>query len=323
VKKGGDHIEVVVVTRNSAGHIGPCVESIAAAGALPIIADNGSMDDTLEIVRSRCPEAKIIATGENLGYGKAMNLGFKETRGDFAILSNPDVVFLGDSISQMAEFLKKKPRIGVTGPQQMFPDRSWQRSYGDLPGIWSGIKDAVGITTLHSAVRRVLWPRRLDRSPKEVPYLDGAVLAVRREAFLKVNGFDEDFFLYAEESDLCARLRKAGWGVVLFPFAEVTHVRGAASTKVDRSERLVRYHVASEYLLALKHLPPWKTKTYATLQTAHYRRLAWSYRILNRFPQSNGRFSDKVRLLGQYSRIWGEQANGSATRAVAHPAKHP
>ena len=316
-------VEVVVVTWNSAGHIGPCVESIVAAGALPIIVDNGSMDDTLEVVRSRCPEAKIIATGENLGYGRAMNLGFKETTGDFVILCNPDVVFQSDSISQMVVFLKKNPRIGVTGPQQMFPDRSWQRSYGDLPGIWSGFKDAVGITTLHNAVRRVLWPRRLDRSPKKVPYLDGAVLAVRREAFLRVNGFDEDFFLYAEECDLCARLRQAGWGVVFFPFAEVIHVRGATSTKVDRSERLVRYHVASQYLLALKHLPPWKTKAYARLQTAHYGRLAWSYRILNRLRQSDGRFSDKVRFLGQYSRIWGEQANASAIRAVAHPAKHP
>src|SRR6266478_968038 len=154
-------VEVVVVTRNSAEHIGACVESIVAAGALPIIVDNASTDQTLEIVRSRCPEAKIIATGENLGYGKAMNLGFKETRGDFVILSNPDVVFLDDAIRKMAEFLEKNPKVGITGPQQMFPDRSWQRSYGDLPGIWPGIKDAAGITTLHNSVRRLLWPRKV------------------------------------------------------------------------------------------------------------------------------------------------------------------
>src|SRR5215470_13335829 len=185
-----DHIEVVIVTHNSARHIGPCVGSIVAAGALAVIVDNRSTDDTLEIVRSRCPGAKIIATGENLGCGRALNVGFKETSGDFVILSNPDVVFLDNSISLMTEFLRKNRKVGVTGPQQMFPDRSWQRSYGDLPGIWSGIKDTVGITTLRNRARRILWPWRIDRKPKEVPYVDGAVLAVRREAFLEIGGFD-------------------------------------------------------------------------------------------------------------------------------------
>src|SRR5579864_5941552 len=98
-------VEVVVVTRNSAGHIGACIESIVAGGGLPIIVDNGSTDDTLEIVRSRSREARIVTTGENRGYGTAMNRGFQETGGDCVILSNPDVVFLGDSIRRLVEFV--------------------------------------------------------------------------------------------------------------------------------------------------------------------------------------------------------------------------
>jgi N-acetylglucosaminyl-diphospho-decaprenol L-rhamnosyltransferase len=299
-------IEVVVVTRNSAGHIGACVDSIIAARALPIIVDNGSTDDTLEIVRSRCPEAMIIATGENLGYGKAMNRGFKETIGDFVILSNPDVVFLNGSIRQMVEFLNKNSKIGVAGPQQMYPDRSWQRSYGDLPGIWPGIKDALGITTLRNGIRRILWPRRIDRKPKEVPHVDGAVLVLRREAFLEMGGFDEEFFFYADESDLCARLRKAGWGVVFFPSAEVIHVRGADSAKVDRSERFVRYMVKSQSLLASKHLPPWKARVYARLQVCHFIRLGLMYRMSQWFGDENPSISYKVWMFDAYSRIWRE-----------------
>jgi N-acetylglucosaminyl-diphospho-decaprenol L-rhamnosyltransferase len=299
-------VEVVVVTRNSGAHIGACVASIVAAGALPIVVDNGSADNTLEIVRAKCLEAVIIATGENLGYGKAMNLGFREAKGEFVILSNPDVVFLKDSIRQMTEFLQRNPKIGITGPQQMFPDRSWQRSYGDLPGIWTGIKDATGITTLQNQVRRMFWPRRIDRKPKEVPYVDGAVLAVRRDAFSEMYGFDEDFFFYSDESDLCARLRKTGWGVVFFPGAEVIHVRGADSAKVDRSDRFVRYMVKSQSLLARKHLPAWKARVYSRLQVWHFIRLGFIYRLLQWFGREKSSSEYKLWMFDAYVRIWKE-----------------
>jgi GT2 family glycosyltransferase len=299
-------VEVVVVTYNSARHIRACIESIAAAGALPVVVDNNSTDDTLEIVRLCCPEAKIIASDKNLGYGRAMNVGFRETKSDFVILSNPDVVYLDNSIARLAEFLKKHPGVGITAPQQIYPDRSWQQSYGDLLGVWSGIKDAVGIRTLRNVVRRVLWPRKVDRKPKVVPYVDGAVLAVRREAFVEMGGFDEDFFFYGEESDLCARLRKAAWGVVFFPAAEVIHIRGGSSVTTDRSDRFVRYMVKSQSLLASKHLPRWKARVYAKLQICHFIRLGLMYRVLRFLEGEKGSTSYKIWMFDAYTRIWKE-----------------
>ena len=306
------HSEVVVVTRNSVGHIGPCIDSIVAAGAVPIVVDNGSRDGTLEVVRSHCPEAKIIATGENLGYGKAMNLGFRETVGDFVILSNPDVVFLEGSIPRMLEFLEKNPRIGITGPQQMYPDRSWQRSYGDLPGIWSGLKDATGVTTLQHRLRHILWPRRIDRKPKDVPYVDGAVLAVRRDAFVGAKGFDEAFFFYADESDLCARLRKAGWRIVFFPAAQVIHIRGADSAKTDLSEQFVRFQVTSQYLLATRHLPDWKVRAYARLQVTHFQRLGMMARLAQGVRGSDSNLQGKIRMFDALVQIWKQHCGPGA-----------
>jgi GT2 family glycosyltransferase len=265
-----DHTEVVIPTHNSSRHIGPCVKSIAVAGALPVIVDNRSTDNTLEIVRSLSPGARIIVTEENFGCCRSLNVGFAETRGDFVILSNPDVVFLDDSISQMTEFLRKNQNVGVTGPQQTFPDRSWQRSYGDLPGIWSGIKDAVGITMLQAGVREILWPRRIDRRPKEVPYVDGAVLVLRRQAFVEIGGFDEEFFMYSGECDLCARLKKAGWKAVFFPLAEVIHIRGADSVRVDNSDKFPRQLVDAQGKLAKKHLPLWQAKFYMRSERVSY-----------------------------------------------------
>jgi len=313
-----ENIELVVVTYNSARHIGPCVDSIRAAGALPVVVDNGSTDDTLEIVRARCPEAKIVALAENLGYGKALNAGLREGVGDFVILSNPDVVFPKGSVVQLVDYLKTNTQVGIAGPQQVLPDGSWQRSYGNLPGIWSGIKDATGITTLGSRTRRHLWPRRVVWHPTRVPYLDGAVLAVRRRAFEDVGGFDEEFSFYAEEADLCARLKQAGWGVVFVPQVQVMHVRGADSTKKDASDRFVRMQVAAQYLLASKHLPSWKVRVYARLEVAHFARLQWIHRLLNQFGGSNYSYAGKIRMFGDYRRIWKEYCEtGRLTHATS------
>jgi N-acetylglucosaminyl-diphospho-decaprenol L-rhamnosyltransferase len=308
VRVENDPVEVVIVTRNSAGHVSACVDSVVAEGGLPIVVDNASTDDTLEIVSARSRQPRIIASSENLGYGKALNLGFKETKGDLVILSNPDVVFLPNSIHRMAEFVRKNPKIGVTGPQQMYPNLRWQRSYGDLPGIWAGVKDAVGMTTLHNEIRRVLWPRRVDRKPKRVPYVDGAVLAVRRQAFLDAHGFDEDFFFYSEESDLCARMRKAGWKVVFFPGADVIHIRGADSAKLDQSDRFVRYMVKSQSLLASKHLPRWKARIYAKLQICHFVRLGLTYRLLKCFGGEKASIADKIWMFDAYTKMWKESS---------------
>lgn len=298
--------EVVVVTRNSEKHIGAFVDSVVRSGSSLIVVDNGSTDGTLGVIRTHCPRARIIATGENLGYGKAMNLGFQETTGQFVVLSNPDVVFLDHSIARMLKFLDENPTVAVVGPQQMFPDRSWQRSYGELPGVWSGIKDACGITTLKNVMRRSLWPRRFDSKEKDVPYVDGAVLAVRREAFLEMGGFDESFYFYSDESDLCARLRKAGWRVTFLPAAEVIHVRGADSMKVDRSERFVRYMVQSQALLASKHLPGWKAAIYSRLQVWQFARLGALHRIVRRLTQNKSATDYKVWLADTYASIWKE-----------------
>jgi GT2 family glycosyltransferase len=300
-------VEVVIVTRNSAGHIGPCVESILAQGGLPIVVDNGSADATLEIVREKCPEARIVATKENLGYGKAINLGFHKTKGEIVILSNPDVVYLAGAIPRMVEFLNTNARVGCVGPQQIFPDGNWQKSYGDLPGIWPGIKDAVGITTLHNRIRRALWPRRIDRKAKEVPYVDGGVLVVRRQAFEQMGGFDEAFYFYSDESDLCGRLKEAGWKVFFFPSAKVIHVRGADSARVDRSDRFVRYMVNSQCLLANRRLPPWQAQLYAKLQICHFVRLWWMARLLRLFSKEAS-LEYKVWFFGTYVRIWKEAA---------------
>lgn len=282
-----------------------------------MVVDNGSNDGTVDIVRSVCPDALIVQMDQNLGYGRAMNLGFQSTTGEVVILSNADVVFLKDSIRSLTEYLEKNPTAAVGGPQQVYPDGRWQRSHGDLPGIWSGVKDAIGITTLQNGVRRTLWPRQVDRKPKRVPYLDGAVLAVRRTAFLEAGGFDEAFFFYSEESDLCSRLANVGHDVVFLPSARVVHLRGAASRSPDRSDQFVRCMVNSQYLLACKHLPAWKARMYARLQVCQFLRLRLIHSLLNKLGDARAADSHKVWMFDAYVRIWKETLAGGNPKATS------
>ena len=299
-------VEVIVVTHNSAKHIEACIDSIAVSGGLSVVVDNASTDDTVKIIRSRYPEVRLIETRENLGYGKGLNLGFRGTKSEFVIFSNPDVVFMPESIQRMVNHLRHHPGLAITAPQQMFPDRSWQRSYGDLPGIWSGIRDAAGITSFRNQLRRHFWPRRLDRKPREVPYLDGAVLTVRRKAFLEIGGFDEAFFFYSEEADLCARFRIAGWKVEFLPAAEVIHIRGASSTTAEAPDRFVRYMVESQFLLATKHLPRQRARAYAMLQIGNFSRLGLTYRILQWFSGNDPSVGNRIRIFDAYRKMWKE-----------------
>jgi GT2 family glycosyltransferase len=272
-------IEALVVTHNSAKHILACADSLQTNGALPIVVDTGSTDSTIQLLAERNLPVKVIRAGENVGYGKALNLGFSHTAGKYILLSNSDVVYKPFSIRCMVEFLEENPNVGLVGPQQVFPDGSWQWSYGDLPGLWSGLKDAIGVTTFQHACRYWLWPRRIDRKPKDVPYVGGAVLLVRREAFEAVAGFDESFFPGSDECDLCARMQKSGWRTVFFPQAEVVHIRGGDFTHVVASEH-VRRMVDSQIKLARKYLPEWKARLYFWLEEVQFKRLSFTYRVL-------------------------------------------
>lgn len=310
-------IEVVIVTYNSARHIGPCLDSIRLNGATAIVVDNGSQDATEQIVRGY-EEAQFVPAGGNLGYGRSINLGFQRTTGEFVVLSNPDIVYAPGSIEVMVEYLRSHPEAGIVGAQQTFPDGSWQRSYGDLPSIGSGLKDALGYTSLQHWIRRIAWPRKLDRKPKEVPYVDGGVLVVRRTAFEEMGGFDELFYFYADESDLCARMHKAGWKVVFVPSAQVIHARGGDSMKVDRSDKFLRYLITSTILLAERHIPGWRSKVYAWLERIYFLELSIIYRIIRSFrPQRNEhRISEKIWMFDSYARIWGEYlATGTVSQS--------
>ncbi len=182
---------------------------------------------------------RVFSPGRNLGYGAACNLAAREGSGEFLLLLNNDVELEPGAARAMAAVLEREPRVAAVGPRLLDARRRPIRSIFRaptprrvlfeslfLPRLFPGIPFFHGHHTAYSSHRKA----------RDVETLSGAALLLRRAAFDEVGGFDESFFFYAEESDLLARLRRAGWRVRFDPAARVVHHGGLASAGVERTE---------------------------------------------------------------------------------------
>jgi N-acetylglucosaminyl-diphospho-decaprenol L-rhamnosyltransferase len=237
-------LSAVIVTYNSLPWIERSLESLEGAGAEVIVVDHGSTDGTLELVRERFADARVIEQ-ENRGFGGGMNAGMRAASGDYLLLLNPDAWILGDGLAKLVSFAEEHPEAGVVGPKLLHPDGSLQRSVRGFPTPWR-------LATEFFFLRKVAPRSRIlnafhggpadHESVYEAEWLGGACLLVRRAALDAVGGFDESFFLFSEEVDWCYRFRQAGWKVLFYPGTEVVHVIGASYDPARYSE-LVLSHV--------------------------------------------------------------------------------
>jgi hypothetical protein len=224
-------VSVVVVTYNALPWVERALESVR--GNETIVVDHGSTDGTLELVRERFPEVRVIEQA-NKGLGGGSNTGMRAATGDWYLLLNSDAWALDGALERLTAFGESHPEAAVVGPKLRFPDGRLQRSVRGFPTLWR-------LATEYFFLRK-LAPRShalnafygngfaYDR-PLEAEFLMGSVLLVRREAAATVGLFDEDFFMFSEETDWCYRFRQAGWKVVFTPDAEFVHVGGATTKK--------------------------------------------------------------------------------------------
>lgn len=247
-------MDIIVVTFNSAEDVRPCLDSIIGNYARPIVVDNGSVDATLQILHDEYPQVALLVNPGN-GYARAANLGMSNSNSPFTIVSNADVIYPAHTVADLMKYVNEHPDIGVLGPQQIYPNGSWQRSWGVTPGLVESLLELIGATSLYNGIRRGSWPRRVNRKPRKVGYVDGACMVVNRTAYNTAGGFDESFRFYAEEADLCVRIRKAGWRIVALPTVTVVHRRGASSTKAGMSyvQHATMMAEASEKLIGKHH----------------------------------------------------------------------
>ncbi len=235
-------IDVVTVTYNSRRHIDALIASVRASEGVEVrltIVDNASSDGTADYLRRTYPEIDLIAQTRNAGFGAGVNVGVHATAAPIVALVNPDVVLAPATLRALASVVTSHHDVGVVGPQQWFPDGSWQRSSGSVPGMSEAITRLLGVAKAQDRLTEQRSRRGDRRKLLDVGYVDGAVMVMRRSVFEDVGGFDEDFFLYAEEADLCARINDHGLRIVLDQRADAMHVRGG-SWAPDPAERVRR-----------------------------------------------------------------------------------
>jgi GT2 family glycosyltransferase len=233
---GTSRVSVIIVNYRSYPELDACLASLRDHGGASLevtVVDNASVADALDAV-SRChPGARLLPRSDNPGFAAAVDEGARQTSGDYLLLLNPDCAVLPDAVGTLARYLDEHPRVAAVGPRVYDPDGQVQRSARGRPGPLTAL---FGRTSLASR----LWPdnpisrRNLPADhrttlPLEVDWIAGSCLMIRAAAFHAVGGFDERFFLYWEDADLCRRLRETGWLVVHLPSAGVVHQCGRSS----------------------------------------------------------------------------------------------
>jgi hypothetical protein len=217
-----------------------------------VVVDNASADGSAAAVRAAHPEALVLANGENVGFARACNQGWRASRAPLVLFLNPDAEVTPGAVEILARLLESRPEVGAAGPRTRSADGAIQVSTGPDLGLRSEMRQrrlVLGVARRDpSALARAA---SLHAGERDADWVSGSCLVARRAALESVSGFDERFFLYEEDADLCRRLRAAGWRVVFTPDAEVRHRAGLSMARAPLRARL-EYH-RSHLLYYRKH----------------------------------------------------------------------
>jgi N-acetylglucosaminyl-diphospho-decaprenol L-rhamnosyltransferase len=250
---------VAIVSFNAGPHLDACLASVRPeAPSQTLVVDNGSTDGSIELVRSRFPEVQLEVAAANRGYGTAANRALARCAAPYVLLLNGDTVLAPGALEALARYLDAHPRAAIVGPRLRNADGSLQASCHPFLGTFQSFLEKTALARLLAripAVRdRYLLVNSAHARARVVPWVLGAALAIRRSAFEAVGGFDESFFLYAEEVDLCYRLKTAGWEIHFAPVTDVIHVGGVSTQPYGGG--MIAQRVESAIRFYDRHYPP-------------------------------------------------------------------
>ncbi len=215
------------------------------------LADNASTDDSVEFVKQHYPQVKLVVLDKNWGFAEGYNKALQQIEADYYLLLNSDVEMTPDCVSKVMTELQKDPSVGAAQPKILAQK---QKTHFEYAGACGGFLDKWGYSFCRGRIFDTVEEDILQYQQKmEIAWAGGCAIFVKSTLYHKLNGLDADFFAHFEEIDLCWRLRRAGYKVMVYPQATVYHVGGA--TLSSGSPRKTYLNFRNNLAMLIKNLP--------------------------------------------------------------------
>jgi N-acetylglucosaminyl-diphospho-decaprenol L-rhamnosyltransferase len=231
-------LSIIILCWNDLKVIPDCLASIYSGTHTTelevIVSDNGSTDGSIEFIRENFPQVRIIENGTNLRFAKGNNVAIRESKGDYVLILNPDTIIHDGTLDKLIEFANRHPEAGGFGCRVLNTDGTYQDAIRPLYTIRSewclalGLRPLAHITEWFNPGEYVTWKGDTERT---VGWIAGCFLLVRGELLKRLGGFDEQFFYYYEDTDLCRRIWEAGYPILYTPEMSITHLGGHSTQK--------------------------------------------------------------------------------------------
>lgn len=214
-----------------------------------IIVDNQSADGTPEVISQEFPSLRVIENAENLGFAKGNNRGILTSKGEFILLLNNDTEALPESIETLFKIISHSPEVGLLGCRLIYPDRTIQQSFGRMLNPITQLGQKLFVNKIYENSGNPISQFLLTKwhsVEKDVDWIRGACMMIRREALVQTGLMDEQFFMFLEDVDMSTQIRKAGWKVRFTPKASIIHHKGA-SVSMNFSKSALEYRRSQLY----------------------------------------------------------------------------
>ncbi|MGN7821876.1 glycosyltransferase family 2 protein [Chitinophaga sp. 22536] len=233
-------VSIIIVNYNTATLLKACLESIYSTLSgieyEVIVVDNDSRDNSREMVRAGFPQVVLIESGDNIGFGRANNLGSKAAQGKYLFFLNSDTLCMNNAVKILADYMDADERIAIAGGNLYTADHKPAISFcQQMPGLTSDIDYLLG-----GMISKLKFGKNIIYNYSEAPlqiegYISGADMMIRKAVFDEVGGFDPEFFMYYEETELTWRVRKKGYKIVSVPAAKIIHLEGGSEQMKERT----------------------------------------------------------------------------------------
>jgi len=252
-------VSIILVNYNGAAVVLNCLRSLQqfnhSVTTEIIVVDNASADGSPDQIAREFPQINLIRLSQNVGFGTGNNIGARQARGEFLLLLNTDTLLIEDVLPELLRLMQAHPEAGMIGPRLLNADRTLQLSIAQAIGIKGEFQTLRQLQKArHSRHQEAVFAQY--QSLQAVDIVVGAAFLIRKTLFQQLGGFDQNFFMYFEESDLCQRTRDTGWQVLYTPTVSLIHLGGYSVGQ--RSQQMALEYRRSQLYYYQKHRPLWE-----------------------------------------------------------------